>query len=195
MPKAEARSLNLPGAAVYPPYTVTKTDATVGNDYGVDPYDLCTEAEAQAMTAELGSTGYEDYTPVNGMWAFRANGETRRMWYVAFKGDWIPVGQLLKEKNAHGVGAPTTLDLSGPRPVWVPASPTSVGEGVVPVPVRALYPDESIERDSSLMGGGEWIVRLVTTPTTTAPTGTDSTKVDEILTLVREMAKRMGVGE
>jgi hypothetical protein len=45
------------------------------------------------------------------------------------------------------------------------------------------------------MGGGEWIVRLVTTPTTTAPTGTDSTKVDEILTLVREMAKRMGVGE
>lgn len=192
IPKAVARQFNLPGEAAFPKYAVKPTPAMFGGGiHPVDPLTLSTEEQAQAMAEELGVPGeYFDATPVNGMFAFIAHGETRRVWCVNYKGD-RNVGELVAKKNAFGVGAPVTLKLLENGPVWE-GPPIATASGMIPVPVRNLLPGERIVRDPNLAGGG-WIVTTLPDSGPGSPnsaigfTQQDRAKLDEMLVHLRAL--------
>lgn len=133
----------------------------------VDPKDLSTAEQAQALLAELGGTsivdiGANSVTLSNvGQIVFPVtypSEDPRRLFAVVLSnGKLFNVGQALAEKYSAGVGAPGSwvadaTQISGLR--W---QATTVPDGSAstaaarPVPCRALFPNESLM--TSLVGG------------------------------------------
>jgi hypothetical protein len=157
LPSREAAAVNLPGAIEYPKYVIAPTTATfVG-----DPVLLSLRADADALLKELGLAGTPLVDAAESMIAFKIDykDDERRMWQFLYKGDWINVGALLANKNAHGMGWPGHWDIDAAiRWVADPPAPTGLDDRRPPrpMPVRELLSTEKI--DVALFGGPQ-IVR------------------------------------
>jgi len=133
----------------------------------VDPKDLSTAEQAQALLAELGGTSIVDIgansvtIPNIGQIVFPVTyspDDARRLFAVVLSsGKLFNIGQALAEKYSAGVGAPGSwvadaTQISGLR--W---QSTTVPDGsastaaALPVPCRALFPNEGLM--TSLVGG------------------------------------------
>jgi hypothetical protein len=153
IPATEAATVNLPGAVAYPPYTVAPTQVTSGG-YTINPNYLSLEADARALMAQLGGSGFVQETgnaifPI----VFPAS-EPRRIWDFVVNGAEVNAGALLLARNANGIGAPGHWDTSHGEPIWIsdPAPPTGANDTrpVCPMPVRDLHPNEKFQ--TGLMG-------------------------------------------
>jgi hypothetical protein len=152
LPSREAGAVNLPGAIDYPKYVIAPTTATfVG-----DPVLLSLRADADVLLRELGLAGTPLVDAAESMIAFKIDykDDDRRMWQFVYKGDWINVGALLANKNAHGIGWPGHWEV-GTAIRWVadPPAPTGLDDRrpARPMPVRDLLSNEKI--DVALFGG------------------------------------------
>ncbi len=153
IPAQEAATVNLPGAIVYPPYTVATTDATRGGS-PINPNYLSMESEARAFMASLGATALvEDGNTAMFPVVYPPN-EPRRMWAIVVNGRLENVGNLLLNLNSKGVGAPGKWTATPLGLVWVPAAdaPTGFDDTRPPreMPVRDLLPNEKFQM--GLMG-------------------------------------------
>lgn len=168
IPNAIAARVNFPSRFEYPEYVPDPTKAVyqLNGTYAgpVDPKDLCDWDTARAIAQELGAKGIEDATPMTGMYVFVPNGETRRELLIQFHdGSSEVAGQLLAEKNRWGVGA--AVKVVGNN--WeLAVENAAVADGpAVPVPLRALLPNERI---STSLVGISIVVRTDLRPTTSA---------------------------
>lgn len=159
IPAYEAATVNLPGAPVYPAYSVAPTRATRGGAF-INPIYLSLESEARALMAELGGQGLVDGGNTTSYPAVYPPDEPRRTWDIVFQGQPENAGSLIFNRNAKGVGAPGHWDISLPVPVWVPAPvpPSGLNDSRPPreMPVRDLLPNEKLQ--AGLMGVS--VVRL-----------------------------------
>ena len=153
LPKTQACRVNYPAPKSYPTYLPAPTNAVYSFRDGetttpLDPADLATKADADAIAKELGGS-VVDFTVNSGMRRFQPNGDARREYAVMWPdGAWELVGNLLVKKYRFGVGAPVAP--SGRNWVLL-AQNTDVAPGdPVPVPLRHLLPNESVV--PSLMG-------------------------------------------
>jgi hypothetical protein len=155
MTAAQAASVNLPGSETFPPYVEPSaggiSSTFFGQPSGSPNADyLSTPAQASALLAALGGSAVLQEAPNAGVaWLWPAN-ETRRFFDVVVNGMSFNAGLLLKyEWYKNGVGAPGTWDLSQLAMAGPVFNPTSYPDcsGVtasVPVPVRALLPNEQL---------------------------------------------------
>ena len=160
----EAASVNLPGAYIYPAWTVAPTtarqfapDSSAGKPVNADL--LCLRAEAVALASEIGAAPSDvlEIFP-GGLFTVDWTGEPRRSWAIYWKGEPHHASALLRQKYANGVGAPGAWDLQGITPIWVPAR-IETGEqdtrSEVPVPMRRLFENEKLTKN--LFSG--WLVQ------------------------------------
>lgn len=157
LPSSEAAAVNLTGAIDYPKYVIPPTTAT----FVSDPVLLSLRTDADALLKELGLAGTPLVDAAESMIAFKIDykDDERRVWQFLYQGDWINVGALLMNKNAHGVGWPGHWDISTEiRWVAEPPAPTGLDDRrpARPMPVRELLANEKI--DVALFGGPQ-IVR------------------------------------
>jgi hypothetical protein len=172
IPAYAARTPNLPGPYSYPEYRVKITPAVEilpdGTVQDISPFRLSTLDQAKEIAheilADLGDHGHHmiQENPIHkgGLYTIDWRGESRRIWQVVFNGQPLNVGQLLRRKFREGVGAPGHWDTGDdslppselvadtiPRLKWVVEVPNT-GEDdhrpEVPIPLRALLPDETI---------------------------------------------------
>jgi len=169
---AQMATPNFKGLPRYAKWNPTPTRAVYnhaapGATSPVDPRDLSTAEQAQALLAELGGTSLVDAgansvsLPNIGQIVFPVSyppDDPRRLFAVALSsGKFFSVGQALAEKYSAGVGAPGSwvadaTQISGLR--WQPAA---VADGsastapALPVPCRALRANERLM--TSLVGG------------------------------------------
>jgi hypothetical protein len=143
MPVADAFTVNLPGAYTYPPWQPESTRALADGQI-IGPNSLATRERAMALAGELGGLEMSTLDDNRIQW----NGETRRMYQLRFKGNWVNVGLLLELKHSRGFGSPGAWDLSGSSLTWVPDPVTDNGvydpRPSVPIPCRDLEPWEEI---------------------------------------------------
>ena len=154
LPAAQAASVNIPGLLVYPPYVIAPTAATIsGQPISPDVLSSYQDAVNLAASWGLGSSAVFDGDPTVGpFFVLYPSSETRRQWMILFNGVSENAGICLAEMYAQGIGYPGNWDLTGAEPVWTPALAPADGitSGVpqpgteVPVPVRALLPNEEI---------------------------------------------------
>lgn len=148
MPAREAATVNLPGAAVYPPYIVAPTQATRGGAV-INPIYLSLEADARALMATLGGSGLVDEGSTPVFPVIYPSNEPRRSWNIMFQGQAENAGLLLLSRNRNGVGAPGNWDTTVATPVWVPAPPAPTGaDDTRPprdMPVRDMLPNEKFQ--------------------------------------------------
>jgi hypothetical protein len=133
----------------------------------VDPTNLSTAAQAQALLAELGGTSIVDIgansvtLPNIGQIVFPVTyppDDPRRLFAVVLStGKLFDVGQALSEKYAAGIGAPgswitDTTQVSGLswQPIVVPDGSASTA-AALPVPCRQLLANEKLT--TVLVGG------------------------------------------
>ena len=153
IPAQEAAAVNLPGAIVYPAYTVAPTDATRGASR-INPNYLSLESEARALMATLGATALVEQGTSPVFPVVYPPDEPRRMWAIVVNGREENAGNLLLNLNSKGVGAPGKWNFSSGGLVWVPApeAPTGFDDTRPPrdMPVRDLLPNEKFQM--GLMG-------------------------------------------
>jgi hypothetical protein len=191
MSAAEACTVNIPGAYVYPPYVIAPTDATRGGA-PVLPSWLSLQSQAQDFMTLFGGSGLVDagITPINPI-IYPAD-EPRRMWNFTLHGIPINAGMLLASEYAHGVGAPGHWDVSSGSPVWISAPPAPTGlddtRAPRPLPVRNLLPGEQLIA-SPLGLGGVTVVRTDIPPELGGGyTVADRTLMQQIYSLVSKLA-------
>lgn len=116
MPLDEAGAVNLPGVATFPAYVPAPTAAMrqlffggrlLGVPQPVDAATLSTKAKADALAALVGATVVMSST-LNQFFQYNWAGESRRDYILQYQGQASGpfVGDLLKDMNAKGVGAP-----------------------------------------------------------------------------------------
>lgn len=160
MPATEAAAVNIPGLIIFPPYAILSTAATIdGQPINADVLSGYQDAVNLAASWNLGSSAVFDGDAAIGPFsvAYPAS-ETRRQWMILFQGAAQNVGVSVATMYAKGMGHPGAWDLSGAEPIWIPTPdpPDGITSGVpqpgteVPVPVRALLPNEQI---ISTLGG------------------------------------------
>lgn len=164
MTVAEASTPNLPGAVSYPKYRVAPTLAVMrstvdGSEAPLNPSYLCERSEALAMARDIGAgDDAVRETEFAGPWRVVWQGESRRLWTLAWRGGRLQASALLAQRHAQGIGAPGRWDLTGAEPVWISAAGGETGEmdprPEVPVPVRRLLPQERLQQGL----GGIWTV-------------------------------------
>jgi len=195
LPASEAATVNLPGAVIYPPYQLASTKATRSGQ-SINPVYMVLLPDAQAVMAEVGGSGLFDdgatatnpvtYPAVN----YPAD-EPRRMWAFKVNGQQYYAGLLLASKYGLGIGWPGHWDFSHGSPLWLadPPAPTGALDPrspvPVPVPVRALLPNERLQ--AGPMGIGVLVART-DLPTLTAGIGgftaDDRSTLQKILEIV-----------
>ena len=204
---AEAATVNLPGAFVYPAAVVRRSGAwnaitneqgeAVGKNY-ITANALTEKDQALALIAELRLNGIEVApdpvrADLSGPYTVRYEPEeTRRIYNVVFNGGQQNAGLLLETRNKQGNGAPG---------VWVQAAigngvmwrsaPTETGEldtrPRVPRPMRDLYANETYR----VAGFSVGIKRTDKSETAVLDHQTNiANNVVEILTLVRGLVTR-----
>ena len=149
------------------------------------------ESEARELSVEIGGTGVIDEGDGKDFPVVYGVDEMRRMWAVLFKGQAVNAGLLLQVRNAQGVGAPGTWDLSGASPQWNSAPPMVHGRGDAlperPVPTRALLPNERLL--VGLLGVGVVVQRTDRVRADTGASGfttVDRTMLQEIWAAVKK---------
>lgn len=162
----ESTKVNLPGPFVYPTYIVDPSgvfNVNGGQKQYVDPYNLSTYAQAKALIAEINASGIPvDAEPqefnFTGVYAFQSDpGEIRKIYTI--KGTNMVnssnVGQILFKKFNN---LPGTWGIY-PGGISIDWMPTPVDDGthdtrpMIQVPMRDLYPNESIVPSGSIGGG------------------------------------------
>ena len=194
---AQMATPNFKGLPNYPNWTPAPTRAVYNHaapstTSPVDPKDLSTAQQAQALLAELGGTSIVDIgansvtLPNIGQIVFPVTypaDDPRRLFAVVLSSSKLfNVGQALSEKYAAGIGAPGSwfadaTQISGLR--WrataVPDGSASTASAL-PVPCRALRANERLK--TSLVGGLGFqttqIQRTDLMPTTGAAWGGDN---------------------
>lgn len=150
MTNAEAAVPNLPGQSIYPRFKAEPTKAMLvgpdGSGSPVNPEQLMSFPEAQALAAEVGGVATE---ATNMLWPFVYiwNGETRRVYNILVGQQSLGAAGLRGLKVANGVGASGTWDLTNPEnPVWRSAASTDTGEQdprpEIPIPMRDVASNE-----------------------------------------------------
>ena len=184
----DAATVNLPGAVVYPPYQPASTQATRARQ-SINPVYMVLQADAEAVMAEVGGNGLFDEgaiakNPVSYPAVNYPMDEPRRMWAFQVKGQQYYAGLLLASKYALGVGWPGHWDFSHGYPLWVSGAPAPTGvmdpRSPVPMPVRALLPNERLQ--AGPMGIGVLVARTDLAP---APAGAGGFTADDRNTLRR----------
>ena len=158
IPPSQAAVYNLPGIAYFPPPVYLPCIVTQGG-YSNDLSDVvCNESDAQTMLTTL-----QNYEPAlfpnktltlkedqGGMFPIQyAATETRRKWMILVNGVSIgPAQAYIMDMNKFGVGAPINwvMEFGEPQAVEVTQVQTApTGAVVLPMPIRALLPGESIQ--------------------------------------------------
>ena len=162
---AQMATPNFKGLPRYTKWTAAPTRAVYnhaapGSASPVDPKDLSTAEQAQALLAELGGTSIVDIgvnsvtLPNIGQIVFPVSyppDDPRRLFAVALSsGKLFSVGQALAEKHSAGIGAPGSwvadaTQISGLRwqPIAIPDGSASTASAL-PVPCRALLANERL---------------------------------------------------
>jgi hypothetical protein len=169
---AQMATPNLKGLPRYSKWTPAVTRAVYNHAAPsaaspVDPKDLSTVEQAQALRAELGGTSIVDIgansvtIPNVGQIVFPATyppDDPRRLFVVALSsGKLFNVGQALAERYTAGVGAPGAWVADAAQSSGLSWQPTPVldgsasGAAALPVPCRALLANERLL--TSLVGG------------------------------------------
>ena len=153
IPPSQAAVYTLPGIASFPAPVYLPCLVTQGGYSGDISGDVCNQSDAQNMMAQLemllpGTWSIKEDT--GGMFPVQYQaGETRRKWMILVSGSSIGYAQeYIEDANRFGVGAPIVWQLEGgePQAVAVPQVQSSpVGAVVLPMPIRALLPGESIQ--------------------------------------------------
>lgn len=154
MPASAASAVNIPGRITYPAYVIAPTSAAInGQPINADVLSSYQDAVNLAASWALGGSAVFDGDPVIGPFAIvYPASEPRRQWMILFQGVAQNVGVCIAAMYGEGIGHPGAWDLSGAEPLWKPAPdpPDGITTGVpqagseVPVPVRALLPNEQI---------------------------------------------------
>lgn len=177
---ADASSINLPGAFVYPKRIVAPTPAVLVDPNGAHPLNvnyLCTREEAQRLCDELQAEGIQESAAFTGPLQINWLGEQRRQWCVVWHGELRSAPQLLMYQTANGVGAPGKWDTSSGSPIWISYMQDTGEQDVRPevlMPTRKLLANERI--DVGLFGIA--VVRTDKTQDQAAP-GTGSLTQDQ----------------
>jgi hypothetical protein len=189
----EAANVNLPGAFVYPPYSITPTTATRGGS-AINPLYLSLEGDARSLMAVFSATSLIDEGATVIFPVVYPPEELRRMWAILLPaGHTVNVGALLQMCNAKGVGAPGHWDLASGSPLWVaePAPPTGFEDTrpARPVPVRELLANEKLQ--PGVMGFGVEVLRtdlqLAAAKQSGAFTSDDRRLLEEIYRIVGKL--------
>lgn len=160
MTASEAATVNLPGIPSFPVYVIPPTDATRGGS-GINAEFLSLKSDADSIMKEIGGRVVVDTdTPPPIATTFPPD-EPRRLWGIVWnEGRVLNAGELIKQKYAHGIGAPYKWDLSGSEPVvvFLPIPDGSQDKRPpAPMPMRDLLPVEHVQQ-ATLPGNYE-IVR------------------------------------
>jgi hypothetical protein len=152
VPASEAATYNIPGAYDYPAWVPTPTQSTIDGQ-PIAPHEICTRAEAEAISAEIGGSGVVE-SESNATWR-----DERRYFDILWRGTRVRAAKLIQQRvnkgpdGQGGVGWPGKWDLTGPVPRWVQDFNSDHGVyswqingGQVPVPCRPLAPGEAIQR-------------------------------------------------
>lgn len=202
---AQAASINLPGAYTYPAYNAGPTDAVAVGPYGpignVQPNRVCAQADAQAIANEVAAL-FHGQTPAvaqenNGVYHIAYMLDPRREWYVQFGNQAFLAEQLIEQKTAHGIGSPGHWTLASSVPVWIYDAPVIVAPpdaATVPVPIRALLPNERIVHlpGSLFSQQGTWVVERSDLAQAPQPESNDQ-QFAEIKGLLARIAAKLGV--
>lgn len=159
MPGAEALTVNLPGAYIYPAAVVAPSGAFYmlnGEKHYISAQGLATPADAERILRELVAAGYalnmSNVVRVERTGMFNIGydpGETRRLLQIEIAGESHNVGALMRDQNNEGVGAPGYWNPPGAGVVdWIPqpVRERASTAGEVAVPMRALGSGESWQR-------------------------------------------------
>jgi len=162
---AQMATPNFKGLPNYPPWAPAPTAAVYNHSAPataspVDPKDLSTAAQAQAMLTELGGTSIVDtgatsvIVPNVGQIVFPVtypSGDPRRLFAVVLSnGKLFNVGQALAEKYADGIGAPGSWVVDATQTSGLSWQAIAVPDGsastaaALPVPCRALLANEQL---------------------------------------------------
>ncbi len=177
---ADAASINLPGAHVYPKRVVAPTPVVLVDPNGVYPLNanyLCTREEAQRLCDELQADSIQESADFGGPLRIDWLGEQRRQWSIVWHGELRSAPQLLMYQTANGVGAPGKWDTSSGSPIWISYMQDTGERDVRPealMPTRKLLANERI--DVELFGVA--VVRTDKTQDQLAP-GTGSLTQDQ----------------
>jgi hypothetical protein len=169
---AQMATPNFKGLPNYPKWTPAPTRAVYNHaapstTSAVDPKDLSTAGQAQALLAELGGTSIVDIgansvtIPNIGQIVFPVTyppDDARRLFAVVLSsGKLFNVGKALAEKYSAGMGAPGSWVADGAQISGLSWQATAVADGStstaspLPVPCRALLANERLA--TSLIGG------------------------------------------
>jgi hypothetical protein len=169
---AQMATPNFKGVPNYPKWTPAPTRAVYNHaapstTSAVDPKDLSTAGQAQALLAELGGTSIVDIgansvtLPNIGQIIFPVTyppDDPRRLFAVVLSsGKLFNVGQALAEKYSAGMGAPGSWIADAAQISGLSWQATTVPDGsastasALPVPCRALLANEMLK--TSLVGG------------------------------------------
>ena len=169
---AQMATPNFKGLPNYPQWTAAPTAAVYNHaapstTSPVDPKDLSTAAQAQALLAELGGSSIVDMgansvtVPNVGQIVFPVTyppSDPRRLFAVVLSsGKLFIVGQALAEKYAAGMGAPGSWVADATQASGLSWQAAAVPDGsastaaALPVPCRALLANETLV--TSLVGG------------------------------------------
>ena len=162
---AQMATPNFKGLPNYPQWIPVATRAVYNHaapstTSPVDPKDLSTAAQAQALLAELGGTSIVDIgansvtLPNIGQIVFPVTyppDDPRRLFAVVLSsGKLFDVGQALSEKYAAGIGAPGSWVTDATQISGLSWQPASVPDGsastaaALPVPCRQLLANEKL---------------------------------------------------
>jgi len=154
---AEAISVNLPGKYSWLKWVPEVVDGYVKSPYdgsvtAINPNFVSTRLQAEEMKDELGGVAIRETTFARFVLKWGLS-EERRLFNVKLRGTtnkegkWNNVGLLLKMKYRQGVGAPGKFESPATEPRWIPKKSEAPDEydlrPEVPIPVRALLPNES----------------------------------------------------
>jgi hypothetical protein len=181
VPASAAGAVNLPGAYNYPAYVETPTDAQEVGPYGsigqVSLHTLCMQADAQTLANEFTTLYGKAVTVVDnsakGIYYVVYGMDPRRQWGLQVAGGPLfDYAQSFIEAAAeYGVGAPGHWTLASNNgkpptmlPTWVKDTPVTGAPAdalTLPVPIRALLPDEQFQLvppSNPLFGQAAWMV-------------------------------------
>jgi len=149
-----ARSINLPGQYEYQKWVPAASGVTVVGPDGptgtVSETYLVTPEQAEALAAAIGGTAREDAFG-GGIFHYQfAQNERRRVFYVMVGNRPYVAGELLRQQYQKGIDAPGSWGISAiGTPLWTPLVDPDVGEHdlrpEIPIPCRALYPQERFQ--------------------------------------------------
>lgn len=191
LPASEAATVNLQGAMNYPPYQPAPTKAARAGQI-VNRVYMVTEADARTVMTEVGGDGLYDEGATTKTPVIYPTDEERKMWAFQVGGRQYYAGLLMASEYGLGVGWPGQWDSSRGFPQWVsdPPAPTGAGDSraPVPMPVRALLPNERIQ--AGPMGLGVLVVRtdLASAKTAEGFTAEDRIALRKILEIVGKAA-------